>query len=60
MRFAYSRTFRDLEALVYGQMTLGRNLKILEVGAFTRIVSVALANLGHEVTASDIPFCFGR
>lgn len=28
----------------------------MEVGAFTGIVSAALANLRHEVTASDIPF----
>ena len=49
MRLAYSRTVRDLEAL-------GKNLKVLEIGAFTGIVSAALANLGHDVTASDIPF----
>lgn len=49
MRLAYSRTVRDLEAL-------GRHMKVLEIGAFTGIVSAALANLGHDVTASDIPF----
>lgn len=49
MRLAYSRTVRDLEAL-------GKDLKVLEIGAFTGIVSAALANLGHDVTASDIPF----
>jgi|GEM_PF-5559704 2-polyprenyl-3-methyl-5-hydroxy-6-metoxy-1,4-benzoquinol methylase len=49
MWLAYSRTVRDLEAL-------GRNMKVLEIGAFTGIVSAALANLGHDVTASDIPF----
>lgn len=49
MQLAYSRTVRDLEAL-------GKNLKVLEIGAFTGIVSAALANLGHDVTASDIPF----
>ena len=51
MRLAYSRTVRDLEAL-------GRHMKVLEIGAFTGIVSAALANLGHDVTASDIPFVF--
>jgi len=49
MQSAYSRTVQDLEVL-------GSNLKILEIGAFTGIVSAALAALGHEVTASDIAF----
>ena len=49
MGLAYSRTVRDCDAL-------GKNLKILEIGAFTGIVSAALASLGHDVTASDIPF----
>lgn len=49
MRFAYSRTVRDLVAL-------GSHLKVLEVGAFTGIVSAALASMNHDVTASDIPF----
>jgi len=49
MRLAYSRTVRELEAL-------GRHMRVLEIGAFTGIVSAALANLGYDVTASDIPF----
>lgn len=49
MHLAYSRTVRDLEVL-------GGKMKVLEIGAFTGIVSAALANLGHDVTASDIPF----
>jgi hypothetical protein len=38
MRSAYSRTVRDLEAL-------GRDLKVLEIGAFTGIVSAALGDV---------------
>jgi 2-polyprenyl-3-methyl-5-hydroxy-6-metoxy-1,4-benzoquinol methylase len=49
MQLAYSRTVGDLEAL-------GAKLKVLEIGAFTGVVSAALVNLGHDVTASDIPF----
>jgi SAM-dependent methyltransferase len=33
-----------------------QRLRILEIGAFTGVVSLALKQLGHEVTASDMPF----
>jgi SAM-dependent methyltransferase len=34
----------------------GRGLRIMEIGSFTGVVSVALQRLGHRVTASDIHF----
>lgn len=35
---------------------LGATARILELGAFTGVVAVALAKLGHRVVASDFPF----
>ena len=49
MADTYSRTVYDVESL-------GKNLRILEFGCFTGIVSASLKRLGHEVTGSDIPF----
>jgi len=51
LRRTFSRT-------VAGVHLTSRNgpLNILEVGAFTAVVSVALKRLGHDVTASDMPF----
>jgi len=48
-RHTFERTIRDVNAL-------GRGLRILEIGSFTGVVSVTLARLGHQVTASDVPF----
>jgi len=46
----YVRTISDIQLI-----SKGRKLRILEIGAFTGVVSVALKRLGHEVTAHDIP-----
>lgn len=46
----YVRTISDVD-----RFANGRTLKVLEIGAFTGVVSVALSRLGHEVTAHDVP-----
>lgn len=47
-KLTHERTVRDIDALVSGA-------RILELGAFTGVVAVTLARLGHKVTASDHP-----
>jgi len=47
----YVRTISDVD-----RVANGRKLKVLEIGAFTGVVSVALSRMGHEVTAHDVPF----
>jgi SAM-dependent methyltransferase len=47
--YALCRTVCDVEAL-------GKNLRVLDVGAFTGVISVALARLGYVVEACDVPF----
>lgn len=49
MEYRYRLTLEDVT-------TLGSGLRVLEIGAFTGVVSVALAELGYQVTAHDIPF----
>jgi 2-polyprenyl-3-methyl-5-hydroxy-6-metoxy-1,4-benzoquinol methylase len=51
--YELGHTFRRTVEDVAG---LGSGLRILEVGSFTGVVSVALQRLGHQVTASDIHF----
>lgn len=48
-RHTFERTIRDVVAM-------GPGLRVLEVGSFTGVVSVTLARLGYQVTASDVPF----
>jgi SAM-dependent methyltransferase len=48
-RFTFERTVQEVNSL-------GRSLRILEIGAFTGVVAVTLARLGHEVTGSDVNF----
>ncbi len=49
LRYTFERTVSEVSRL-------GSELRILEIGAFTGVVSVALKRLGHLVTASDMPF----
>ncbi|TWT72942.1 class I SAM-dependent methyltransferase [Allorhodopirellula solitaria] len=49
MRYRYRRTIEDIARI-------GSHLRILEIGAFTGVVSATLSTLGHDVTAHDIPF----
>jgi len=50
-RHEYIRTVQD----VHEHLGEGAPARILEIGAFFGIVSIALARLGHAVTASDVP-----
>lgn len=53
LRHTFERTVTGIENLA------GRNrgaLRILEIGSFTGVVSVALKIMGYDVTASDMPF----
>lgn len=50
LQYTFSRTVYDVAKHVPQQ---GR---ILEIGAFTGVVSIALKQLGYDVVASDIPF----
>jgi 2-polyprenyl-3-methyl-5-hydroxy-6-metoxy-1,4-benzoquinol methylase len=50
-RHEYIRTVSDI--LSIGQRTAHN--KVLEIGAFFGVVSIALARLGYSVTAADIP-----
>lgn len=53
----YNRVLEPtFERTVTDTAALGSNFRILEVGSFTGVVSLALQRLGHAVTASDIPF----
>lgn len=48
-KLTHRRTVEDVHAL-------RSHARILELGAFTGVVAVTLARLGHKVTASDHPF----
>lgn len=48
----YLRTIGD----VFHMPNRTATLKILEIGSFTGVVSIALKHLGYNVTASDLPF----
>lgn len=53
----YNRVLQPtFERTVTDTAALGSNLRVLEVGSFTGVVSLALQRLGHVVTASDVPF----
>lgn len=47
--FTLHRTCREIAEL-------GEGLRVLEVGAFTGVVSSTLARLGYRVSATDVPF----
>ena len=49
LKYTFLRTVSDI-------VKINGNLRILEVGSFTGVVSIALSRLGHDVTASDIDF----
>lgn len=49
LKFTFRRTLEGIHRL-------GSGLRILEIGSFTGVVAVALRLLGHDVTASDMPF----
>src|SRR4051794_26129754 len=51
-RHEYVRTVRDV--LRFRPLT-GRPQKVLEIGAFFGVVCIALATLGYDVTAADVP-----
>ena len=51
-RSTYVRTIKDI--LCHVQSTT-KNLKILEIGGFTGIVSICLSRLGYQVVFTDIP-----
>ncbi len=53
LRHTFERTVTHIEDLA--RRSRG-TLHILEIGSFTGVVSVALKILGHDVTASDMPF----
>ncbi|WP_158230962.1 class I SAM-dependent methyltransferase [Rhodopirellula bahusiensis] len=49
MRYRYRLTLDDITSV-------GKQLRVLEIGAFTGVVSVSLKKMGYSVTAHDIPF----
>ena len=51
-RAEYVRTVRDV--LKYRPVS-DRTVKVLEIGAFFGVVCIALASLGYDVTAADVP-----
>lgn len=52
-RAEYVRTVRDV--LKHRPSTDSAKVKILEFGAFFGVVCIALASLGYDVTAADVP-----
>lgn len=50
-RYEYIRTTQDVARHFAGR----RGVRLLEIGSFFGVVSIALAELGFDVTASDIP-----
>lgn len=55
MKYCYHRTLRDIVQLDERLKSNGK-LRILEIGSFTGVICIALANLGYSVVAHDIPF----
>jgi SAM-dependent methyltransferase len=49
LKYTFFRTISDINEIK-------GKFRILEVGSFTGVVSIALSRLGHDVTASDIDF----
>jgi 2-polyprenyl-3-methyl-5-hydroxy-6-metoxy-1,4-benzoquinol methylase len=49
LKFTFIRTFSDI-------CKIGQSIRILEVGSFTGVVSLAMRKSGNEVYASDIDF----
>jgi 2-polyprenyl-3-methyl-5-hydroxy-6-metoxy-1,4-benzoquinol methylase len=49
MENAFCRTVSDVN-------NIGKNLKVIEFGCFTGIVSASMQRLGHQVVASDVDF----
>jgi len=52
-RAEYVRTVRDI--LQHRSPSVDRGPKVLEIGAFFGVVSIALASLGYDVIAADVP-----
>lgn len=52
-RAEYVRTVRDV--LRHRPPSADHGTKVLEIGAFFGVVSLALASLGYDVTAADVP-----
>ena len=52
-RAEYVRTVRDI--LKHRPISGSKGIKVLEIGAFFGVVCIALASLGYEVTAADVP-----
>jgi 2-polyprenyl-3-methyl-5-hydroxy-6-metoxy-1,4-benzoquinol methylase len=52
-RAEYVRTVRDI--LRHRPPLPNRGTKVLEIGAFFGVVCIALASLGYDVTAADVP-----
>lgn len=53
----YNRRFRHTFERTVGEVAgIGDGLRVLEIGSFTGVVSMTLARLGHDVTASDVSF----
>lgn len=51
----YTRTIRDIDSIFKGDR---KHIKILEIGSFLGVVSIALKKLGFTVFALDIPEFF--
>jgi 2-polyprenyl-3-methyl-5-hydroxy-6-metoxy-1,4-benzoquinol methylase len=49
LRDTYLRTVTDVTSIIQ------KNGRVLEIGAFTGVVSLTLIRLGYDVTAHDIP-----
>ena len=54
-RHEYLRTIQDIDLLFDGS----KGKRVFEIGAFFGVVSIALARLGYQVTASDVPEYMG-
>lgn len=52
-RAEYVRTVRDV--LKHRPTSDSKKIKVLEIGAFFGVVCIALASLGYEVMAADVP-----
>ncbi|HVJ67510.1 MAG TPA: class I SAM-dependent methyltransferase [Caulifigura sp.] len=56
LKTTFYRTVSDVERYARRLKSDRSAVRILEIGAFTGVVSVALAKLGYTVTATDMPF----